>query len=628
MAIGNGSVFQVQSTATAGNVNGGGFNPDNTHGITDGVISGGTGNTPTLSSATYSFVAGDIGHWIYFPTQANITSGWYQIASQTGGVATLSAAIGQAIQNVNNLFRTNAVAGCATTATPSGVTYLVDYSQSDTARYSSSTLTGTTTSATDAGTNPFTAQMVGNFICMASGTGVTVGWYEIVSISAGTATLSSSAGASYSSVVCKIGGAISLGGSTTGITDANFFSLMPVGSSSAAGRTFIKGGSSITYSPAVAISFNNAQVGWPPIIEGYASTRGDRPTGNTRPTFSMGTNGFQGGAYFNIYSMQFTGSGSTTLNANTGTGLYYCKAINTSTTASRSAIYSGSGTTGIIFGCEAVCYYGYGIYVSINSVVAGCYIHDCAIGIHSGTGGTNTRIYNNIISSCTTSAFDNTVAFTTPSDIIGNTFYGAENKTGLGLNILTATVLMKVFNNIFYGFTTAVTHPDVQTGNIDNYNCYYNNTNDVSDVTHWQKGMNDVTVNPTFTNVTQITGTTATTTAGNHLVQSGATFITSGVVAGVDYVYIKSGTGVTAGVYGIVSVDSETQITVDNTLTADATANKSWQITLGHNFAIGTPLKSAGFPGTFPGGFSTSHLDIGAVQRIEGSGGGGSFTFG
>jgi hypothetical protein len=42
------------------------------------------------------------------------------------------------------------------------------------------------------------------------------------------------------------------------------------------------------------------------------------------------------------------------------------------------------------------------------------------------------------------------------------------------------------------------------------------------------------------------------------------------------------------------------------------------------DFRIGDNLKALGFPGVMPGGLSTGYMDIGAMQRIEGSGGGGS----
>lgn len=40
------------------------------------------------------------------------------------------------------------------------------------------------------------------------------------------------------------------------------------------------------------------------------------------------------------------------------------------------------------------------------------------------------------------------------------------------------------------------------------------------------------------------------------------------------------------------------------------------------NFTIGANLKAKGFPGAFPGGLTTGYLDIGAVQRVEPTGGG------
>lgn len=45
----------------------------------------------------------------------------------------------------------------------------------------------------------------------------------------------------------------------------------------------------------------------------------------------------------------------------------------------------------------------------------------------------------------------------------------------------------------------------------------------------------------------------------------------------------------------------------------------------GGDFSIGTNLKALGFPGVFPSGTSTGYLDIGAVQRVEPTGGGGAF---
>ena len=62
-------------------------------------------------------------------------------------------------------------------------------------------------------------------------------------------------------------------------------------------------------------------------------------------------------------------------------------------------------------------------------------------------------------------------------------------------------------------------------------------------------------------------------------------------------------------------------MTLDIAPGTNATADKVWQITTGHNFALGTNLKALGTPALFPGGLTTGYTDIGAVQRQEAGGG-------
>src|ERR1700677_5124809 len=109
MALSAGTIYEVRSTATSGNVNGGGFNPANPNGLTNLATTTGTGNTasPVVSSASYNFAAGDVGAWLYVQGGTNWTPGWYQIASVASNKATLSAGVGQAIQVSNNRFQTN-----------------------------------------------------------------------------------------------------------------------------------------------------------------------------------------------------------------------------------------------------------------------------------------------------------------------------------------------------------------------------------------------------------------------------------------------------------------------------------------------------------------------------------------
>ena len=256
--------------------------------------------------------------------------------------------------------------------------------------------------------------------------------------------------------------------------------------------------------------------------------------------------------------------------------------------------------------------------------MVGCYIHDSNKGVEV-TSITAHVLLNNLITNCKT-ANVNFTGSGTVGYLHGNTIYGAENKINTaGLSIATGTK-RQMTNNIIYGFATGVVQATANTIGFDDYNNYFNNTADVTASTGWQKGTHDTAIDPGFSsNITQRSGSTATTTAGNHLVQSGATFQTWGIVAG-DILYVSSGTGPTAGMYQIASVDSETQITTTQTLTANATANKVWQITKGTNFAIANALKATGFPGTIPSTSSVGYMDVGAVQ-IQAGASGGSFTF-
>ncbi len=623
MALTAGTIHQIQSTATASNVNGGGFNPFNTNMLTDGAATSATGNSPVFSSASYNFVAGDVGHWVFIKSGTNWTPGWYQIASVAANAATLDAAIGSGLQTANNLFMTQTVAGCATTASPTAATWTIDYSQSDSAPFTATDLTGATTNCTSVA-NPFGKNMTGNIINLnTTGTGGTIGWYEITIVVAGTATLDRSAGTTYSGVTYHTGGALSLGSSDDAVFE------LAVSATSAASRFFIKGGSNITYTLNGAVSVSAAGDNrWPVIYEGFVSKRGDRPIGATRPILACGSNAFGWGANTNAYSLSLSGTGASIVSASNigGCNFFNCQAINVSTTVNRAAFtLTNSTTPDSLISSEAISYRGNAISIGATGAsifIYGCNIHDSNNGINY-TGSFPVNVFSSIIASHVTSGiiFNPGSSAGTGFNVYNCTLYGAENKLGKGVDAgggNGSNFLIR--NSIIAGFVTGLSAATIQAARYEDYNNYYNNT---TDITLFNKGVNDTAINPSFTNIVQRTGSTATTTAGNHLVQSGATFQTWGITPGVDYIYIKSGTGVTAGIYGILSVDSETQITTDITLAADATANKVWQITQGGNYAIGSSLKATGTPGAMPGGLSTGYMDVGAVQRQEAGGGSG-----
>ncbi len=207
--------------------------------------------------------------------------------------------------------------------------------------------------------------------------------------------------------------------------------------------------------------------------------------------------------------------------------------------------------------------------------------------------------------------------------MFGNTIYGAENKLGVGLSMVTNNSNVRAWNNIFYGLTTGVSCADAtQAGNGTtmwfDFNDFFNNTTTVTNVT---SGTSSLLTTPAFSSVAQITGTNATV-SGTTFTSSGKTFSASGVVAGRDYLQILSGTaGPVVGYYGISSVGSTT-LTLDFAPGDSAVADHVYQITTGRNFAPGTNVKSVGYPAAITGlsTYTASYVDMGAVHGQYGLG--------
>lgn len=627
MACGTGTVWQIQSTATSANANGGGFDPgDSANFATDLAGTTATGNSPVVSSASYNFVAGDVNAWVYISSGTNWTPGWYQITSVASNQATLSAAAGQAIQRSATIgypspkYGSSTVAGCATTASPTGGTWSLDYSQTDSAPFS-----GTDLASTSGTTNPsvitsstvtFGVNHVGNVIHITAGTNWTQGWYEIISVSGGAATLDRAVGtsATLSSGTFKVGGAISLGSNTSNQTDNNFFGGSASHINTGGGnRFFIKG--SATYTVPTTINGMTAGAATlPHVIEGYASTRGDAPTGSTRPIIAMGTGSFTLGNNTDAYYIITTGTGDPPFQTATSGKMVHVKGVNTSTSAGRRALLT-NGTAAAGFFLEGISYRGIGIQ-NAGGVIYGSYAHDSDIGIVDAATTGVRMLIGNVSESNVTAAIKYSAAATGGTIVLNNTLYGSENTTGTGFLLTTGTTNVRFVNNIVSGFATGLSHPDSQFVAFDDYNDYYNNDSDVS---NWQKGSHDIALNPQFFNVGQVTGTAGAFTAGNdRIVDTSKNFTVLGVVANQDYIYIVSGTGVTAGIYAITSIATTTNpndtLVLSPAPGTNTTADKVYQITTGHNFQIGQNLRSGAYPGVFPGALTTGYMDIGAVQ--------------
>lgn len=590
--LGTKAVFQVMHGATAGNLGGAGFNPLNANFPTDGVISGGTGNTATLTpTSSYAPSSADNNAWAFFPVQSGVTyPTWYQITSATGGVATLNTAIGAGVQIVNNRYVPNAAAGFGS-ATPT-LTYGIDYSQQTAAQYTATTGTTVVSGTTFADGVTFTVgkNWIGNFIAISATTGGTAGWYEIVNETSGTATLDRSAGAG-TSVHYYLGGAVSLNGSTTGITDDVFFAL-GAGATTTGCRFFIQGNGSYSLSASTTTLVGNAA--WPVIIEGYNSVRGDRPSiaSGAQPNITNATFNqfFTIGDYTQVYSISSIGTNSNymiSLGSSIGySQLINCKAINKSVNAGIPALGTGTGNCHFI-GCEAVSYNGTALDTESNTnvFIIGCYIHDSTIGINLTT--VNNAIINCIISSCFT---ENIISQERGNLIYGNTIYGGENKNGIG--VAQPYTSNTYLNNIFYGFASGYGGTDTEYCGYSNYNCFYNNTANISSATTGAfLGANDITTaNPSFTNVYQVISTAGTSSAaGSILSDTTQNFIASSVavVSSRDFVFVTAGSSnlsSAVGVFGITSVSSNS-LTLDHALnTASGGTTISYRITAGRNW--------------------------------------------
>lgn len=493
-----------------------------------------------------------------------------------------------------------------------------DYTLQDTSQANGTDLvsangTNATPSVTSVGYS-FTAADEGNSIVISSGTNFTVSVYIITNTSGGAAILDKACGSAdvLAGGTWRMGGAYPWGNITAGISDDARMELMQPGNT-----VWVKAG---TYTGVGAVSISTAGNAAGNInFFGYNATRGDDPTGDNRPLFAMAGLTFNFTTFWQLANFRVTTTAASGLAS--GNKAWNIKSVNSSTTAARAAMTQST----ILMNCELVSYLGPAISIgSTNSLTKNCYIHDSNIGISSTCTGTPRHtIVGNIFENLLSQAYNNTGAANSGTNITNNIFYGAENKLGVALNFPTASTFNYLDNNIIYGYVTGVVHADTQTSGLDDFNDYFNNTADVSAAGQWQKGDNDIAVNPSFTNVTQMTGTGATS-ATNVLTDGAANF--GSVVDNETVVNLTSGsgTGFRTGLY-VVTAHTTTTLTLSpgNITSSGSGSSIAYQITLGHNFL---PTGSiSGFPGPFQAALTTGYLTIGAVQKQATAGGSGGF---
>lgn len=633
------TVWEMNASATSGNVNGGGFDPANASFLTDLAVDAGTGNTSApIVSSSYSFAAGDAGHWIYVKSGTNYYANcWFPISIVSAGKATLNATAGAYVCKYDNmnfpspLWQVSTTTGIATVASPSTATYGLDYSQTTAARRTWAaaggdftndlTCTDVTNSVCTSASYNFQAIDVGNYIHVTAGTAATTTttgalWAEIQSVSANAATLdhniTSHAGSALTGATARLGGAISLNSTL----DDDFFEAGGGTNGTGAMRFFMKNGNfslgetvSIASSCGTQASCN---------IEGYNSLRGDAPLDTSRPNINFVANVLTLGSNWNLLYASTTGSGSPVLAYGTRSVVMGTKVTNTSTTAGRSA-HSAANNQSQSINSEGISFRGNAFALSGNShYLRGVYAHDSDIGLRFSGGAQTGAVTDSIIADNITAGIS-VVAASNGYSFDHLTLYGAENKLGTCLNIATGLVsYISLTNSIFYGCVTPFNSTDVQTAYLGDFNDYFNNTNTN---TNMGEAAHDVKVNPSFVNVKQVTQTGTVTTSGAVLTDTGASFVTAGVTAGQDFLVMKTASTCTTPLTNtkvLITAVAATTLTVSTALSASGVCDTvTYQVTTGHNFAVGTNVRGVGNPGTFPALLTTGSLDIGAVQRGE-----------
>lgn len=578
MAIAATSLWEHNTSATANMLNGGGFNTANANFPTDLTATSATGDSPVVSSATYTFVAGDVGHFLWISAGSNWTPGFYEIASVAAGAATLSAAVGAATQytSASRTWLPSTVAGCATTASPTGGTFGIDYSRSTAAVLNNTDLACTTPSTTvTSATGGFTRMMVGNIlhITAITGAGTLVGWYEIVNFSnTNTVVLdrTPAPSANGSAGTFYVGGALDLAGSL-----CDSFCEMLIGGN----QVFIKAG---TYAlgSTVSVASTSSSSANGILLYGYSSVRGDltrladEAAKSSKPIIACAALAVTFGQYWKFQNVSFTSTAAAGVSFGAGSQTRFCHLLNTSTTANRVAL-TQAGADGIHIGTEATSQNGIGINITGNNTkIHGCYVHDSDTGIQYGTSRGSITFC--VVKSCRTIAISLSSA-SSSALVLNNLVYGSQANIGTGILLSASAITCYIINNIVYGCVTGISQTTAANdSNILAYNVLYDNGTNYSNVVSCV--CDTTNVDPAFTDAAELSGSTATI-SGNVVTQVGAF---GSVTPGQDYFRSVSGTGATTGIYGITAATSDT-VTLNNTIGTNATPDKVWVIPYKHN---------------------------------------------
>jgi hypothetical protein len=246
-----------------------------------------------------------------------------------------------------------------------------DYSQQDSAQYNATDLVAPTTTTITSASHTFVAADVGNIVRVTAGTGWTVGFYQIVSVAAGTATVDRAiaTAASTGGTYCVGGALASLGGyGLSGPVSLNTIWVKSGAYTITSASTNVAGG---------CLSLSGLAAGGVNIV-GYSTTRGDNPTDSGRPVFTAGSI-----STFTIINspfgskiayMEFDG------NLRTSSKGIQNGSISAQNNFLKCSQFTNRAIDGNAFACEVTgCTTTAGALYSTNGVVAYCYVHDNSV---------------------------------------------------------------------------------------------------------------------------------------------------------------------------------------------------------------------------------------------------------
>jgi len=244
--------------------NGGGFDTGVAGFPTDGAATVANTSAPVFTSASYNFVAGDVGAWIYIKSGTSWTPGWYKIASVASNAATLNGTIGAAVLAAGT---PTTVVGCATVASPTSATWGIDYSQGTAGQVAfTDILVGAVTTTFTSVLKPVGKNYIGNIINVTSG--ATVQRVAVVSTSTITATVDKTLGTAAQVGVGTLGGPLGSPGQASLLRVASNLAWIKSGTYSITSAT--------TNIPQGCVS--DAVGGAVKTWEGYGTVRGDLGT--------------------------------------------------------------------------------------------------------------------------------------------------------------------------------------------------------------------------------------------------------------------------------------------------------------------------------------------------------------